>query len=87
VRAARDKIAGRMVLLDETLADSLPIIFDFLAVPDPERPAPTLGPEARQRQFLVRRLARARSARPSLPTRVRQSGGIIYCRGREVEYG
>jgi hypothetical protein len=28
-----------------------------------------------------------RSREPSLPTRVRQSGGIIYCRGREVEYG
>jgi hypothetical protein len=24
---------------------------------------------------------------PSLPMRVRQSGGIIYCRGREAEYG
>jgi class 3 adenylate cyclase/tetratricopeptide (TPR) repeat protein len=64
-RAARDKIAGRMVLLDETLAEGLPLMFDFLGVPDPERPAPTLGPEARQRQLLdlIRRLARARSAR------------------------
>jgi hypothetical protein len=63
-RAARDKIAGRMLLLDDTLAERLPIIFDFLGVPDPERPAPPLGPEARQRQFfdVVRRLARARSA-------------------------
>src|SRR5262249_12842059 len=49
-RAARDKIAGRMVLLDETLTEWLPIVFDFLGVPDPERPAPTLGPEARQRR-------------------------------------
>ena len=64
-RAARDKIAGRMVLLDETLVEGLPLIFDFLGVPDPERPAPPLGPEARQRQLLdlFRRLARARSAR------------------------
>ncbi len=64
-RAARDKIAGRMVLLDETLAEGLPLLFDFLGVPDPERPAPPLGPEARQRQLLdlIRRLARARSAR------------------------
>src|SRR5262249_2252952 len=64
-RAARDKIAGRMVLLDETLTEWLPIVFDFLGVPDPERPAPTLGPEARQRRLfeVIRRLARARSAR------------------------
>jgi tetratricopeptide (TPR) repeat protein len=64
-RAAHDKIAGRMVLLDETLAEGLPLMFDFLGVPDPKRPAPPLGPEARQRQLLdlIRRLARARSAR------------------------
>ena len=64
-RAARDKIAGRMLLLDETLSEGLPIMFDFLGVSDPERPAPPLGPEARQRQLLdlFRRLARARSAR------------------------
>ena len=64
-QAARDKIAGRMVLLDETLVEGLPLLFDFLGVPDPERQAPPLGPEARQRQLLdlIRRLARARSAR------------------------
>jgi class 3 adenylate cyclase len=64
-RTARDKIAGRMVLLDETLAKGLPIMFDFLGVPDPERPTPPLDPEARQRQFfdVIRRLARARSVR------------------------
>jgi adenylate cyclase len=40
-------------------------MFNFLGVPDPERPSPPLGPEARQRRFfdLIRRLARARSAR------------------------
>src|SRR5262245_53696412 len=64
-RATRDKIAGRMLRLDETLADGLPLMFDFLGVPDPERPAPPLGPEARQRQLfeVIRRLARARSSR------------------------
>jgi class 3 adenylate cyclase len=46
--AAREKIAGRMLLLDETLAEGLPLMFDFLGVPDPERPAPPLDPEARQ---------------------------------------
>src|SRR5262249_4800469 len=64
-RAARDKIAGRMMLLDETLADGLPLMFDFLGVTDLERPALPLAPEARQRRLLdvIRRLARGRSAR------------------------
>src|SRR5262249_26733485 len=64
-RAARDKMAGRTLLLDETLVDGLPLMFDFLGVPDPERPSQSLGPEARQRQLLdlIRRIARARSAR------------------------
>jgi class 3 adenylate cyclase/tetratricopeptide (TPR) repeat protein len=63
-RAARDKIAGRMLLLDEKLSEALPLMFDFLGVPDPARPSPPLGPEARQRRFLElsRQLARARSA-------------------------
>jgi adenylate cyclase len=44
-RAARDKIAGRILLLDGTLADELPFMFDFLGVPDPDRPSPPLGPD------------------------------------------
>src|SRR5207249_2494218 len=36
--AARDKIAGRTLRLDGSLAESLPILFDFLGVPDPARP-------------------------------------------------
>jgi adenylate cyclase len=54
-----------MVLLDESLLEGLPLMLELLGVPDPDRPAPPLGPEVRQRQFLelVRRLARARSAR------------------------
>jgi hypothetical protein len=39
-RAARDKIAGRILLLDETLAEGLPLMFEFLGVANPERPAP-----------------------------------------------
>jgi adenylate cyclase len=64
-QTTRDKIAGRVLLLNPTLGEGLPLLFDFLSVPDPERPAPPLGPEARQRLLLdlVRRLARARSAR------------------------
>ncbi len=52
-RSAREKIAGRMVLLDQKFAEALPLLFDFLGVADPERPAPRLDPEARQRQLLA----------------------------------
>jgi class 3 adenylate cyclase/tetratricopeptide (TPR) repeat protein len=54
---AREKIAGRSLLLDPTFADDLPLIFDFLGVPDPERPVPKMNPEGRQRalaDFLCR---------------------------------
>jgi class 3 adenylate cyclase len=51
-RAAREKIAGRMVVLDQKFADALPLLFDFLGVPDPAHPAPPLDPEVRQRQIL-----------------------------------
>lgn len=82
---ARDKIAGRMLLLDETLAEGLPLMFDVLGVPDPERSTPPSEPEARQRRLfdLIRRLARARSARE--PAVVRSSKtciGLIERRGR-----
>lgn len=45
-RASREKIAGRLLLLDEKFRDTLPLLFDFMAVPDPERPAPAMDPEA-----------------------------------------
>jgi class 3 adenylate cyclase/tetratricopeptide (TPR) repeat protein len=63
-RTARERIAGRMLLLDESFADDLPLMFDFLAVPDPERPSTRMDPEARQRQLLgmMKRLAHAESA-------------------------
>jgi class 3 adenylate cyclase/tetratricopeptide (TPR) repeat protein len=48
-RIVREKIAGRALLLDPAFAEELPVLFDFLAVPDPDRPAPQLSPEARQR--------------------------------------
>ena len=62
---ARDKIAGRILRLDESLAEGLTIMFDFLGVPDPTRPSPAMDPEARHRQLLeiTQRLARARSRR------------------------
>ena len=49
---AREKIAGRLLLLDERFREGLPLMFDFLGVPDPERPAPPMEAEARQRQLL-----------------------------------
>jgi len=62
---AREKIAGRLLLLDETFAESLPLVFDFLAVADPHRPAPRMDPDARQRALLemVKRLVHTSSQR------------------------
>src|SRR5712692_8966996 len=51
-RSAREKIAGRMVVLDQSFAEELPLLFDFLGVGDPQRPPPRLEPEARQRQLI-----------------------------------
>jgi class 3 adenylate cyclase/tetratricopeptide (TPR) repeat protein len=48
-RLAREKIAGRALLLDPDLADELPLVFDFLGVPDPDRPVAQMSPEARAR--------------------------------------
>jgi class 3 adenylate cyclase/tetratricopeptide (TPR) repeat protein len=64
-REVRQKIAGAIVLIDDALRDELPLLFDFLGVPDPERPAPVLDPELRQRRLLelVKRLSVARSRR------------------------
>jgi adenylate cyclase len=64
-QAAREKIAGRFLLLDPALAESLPLAFEFLGVPDPEHPAPRVDPDAQQRQLfeIVRRVTGARSRR------------------------
>lgn len=62
---ARERIAGKLLLLDERFSEDLPLMFDFLAVPDPERRPPRMDPEARQRLLLglTKRLIRAESAR------------------------
>jgi adenylate cyclase len=64
-QVAREKIAGRVVLLEPELAGELPLFFDFLGVPDPENPAPRMDPEALQRrlQEFTLRFMRARSRR------------------------
>ncbi len=62
---ARQKIAGAVVLLEDQLTEAVPLLFEFLGVPDPKRPAPPLEPEARRRQLfeVQRRLLHARSER------------------------
>ena len=62
---ARRKIAGTLVLLDDRLRAALPLVFDFLGVPDPERPPPRIDPEARLRQLVgfTGEVLRARSTR------------------------
>jgi hypothetical protein len=47
---AQAKIAGRLLDLDPGLEDALPMLFDFLGVPDERHPAPRLSPEARMRK-------------------------------------
>ncbi|MEN8159130.1 MAG: AAA family ATPase, partial [Myxococcota bacterium] len=60
-RVTREKIAGRVLLLDASLSDELPMLFDLLGVPDPARPVPALDPEALQRRLhaAVRTISRA----------------------------
>ena len=53
---ARQKIAGQLLLVDEAFRELLPVVFDFLGVPDPGHSGPLLDPEARQRE--LRRLMR-----------------------------
>jgi class 3 adenylate cyclase/tetratricopeptide (TPR) repeat protein len=48
---ARERVAGRALLLDSSFAEDLPLLFDFLGVPDPERPVAQMSPEARQRSL------------------------------------
>ena len=58
----REKIAGRLLLLDESFRDVLPVLFEFHRVPDPERPVPHMDPDAKQRQLfaVVRRVVQDR---------------------------
>src|SRR6266404_709858 len=60
-REARQKIAGALVLVDRRLEDSLSLFFDFLGVPDPQRPAPVAEPADLNRQLFaaIARLLRA----------------------------
>jgi adenylate cyclase len=48
---AREKIAGRLLLLDDAFREVLPLQFEFLGVADPEHPATGMEPETRQGQL------------------------------------
>jgi class 3 adenylate cyclase/tetratricopeptide (TPR) repeat protein len=50
-RSAREKLAGRLLLLDEGYREILPVLFEFFGVPDPELPVPHIDPELKQRQL------------------------------------
>jgi class 3 adenylate cyclase/tetratricopeptide (TPR) repeat protein len=60
---ARTRITATLAALDASFDQDAPLLFDFLGVPDPERPVDKVDPEARQRQLLslVRRMMQARS--------------------------
>ncbi len=60
-RVAREKIAGRLLLLDETLREELPVLFEMLGVGDPGHPLPAADPEAHQRRVFraIGRIVRA----------------------------
>ncbi len=64
-QVAREKIAGRLLLLDDWFRELLPTVFDFLGVVDAAAPAPAGDPEAQQRRLFafLRRLVQARSER------------------------
>jgi class 3 adenylate cyclase len=62
-REVRQKIAGSLLLLDRELEEALPLLFDLLGAPDPERPAMEMDPDVRERRLfgVVRRVVQARS--------------------------
>ena len=65
---ARDKVTARLLALDPGLDEILPLLFDFLEVPDPERPAAGLDSEVRMRRVLdaLHRITARRSEREVL---------------------
>jgi len=49
--ATRAKIAGRLLLMDDSFREALPFVFDLFGVPDPTNPAPAIDPEQRQKRL------------------------------------
>jgi hypothetical protein len=56
--ATRAKVAGRLLPMDESFREVLPLLFDVFGVPDPTNPAPAIDPEQRQKRLhgLVKRV-------------------------------
>ncbi|MBW2290473.1 MAG: AAA family ATPase, partial [Deltaproteobacteria bacterium] len=52
-QGAREKVAGRLLLIDEDFRDFLPLVFDFLGIPDPDLPAPAIDAAGRQRRLVA----------------------------------
>ncbi len=61
----RQKIAGALMLLDPGMHSSLPVLFEFLGVNDPNNPAPSMDPDARQRQLfeMLHKISRVQNER------------------------
>ena len=64
-QTARNKIAGVLLMLERRFEDALPLIFEFLGVPDEEKPVKPMAAEAREEQLfrVIRRLIQATSER------------------------
>ena len=62
---ARERISDRLLGLDPTFVDDLPLFFDFLEVADPERPVPRMAAEVRMRRIfdVLHRVTARRSER------------------------
>lgn len=65
---ARDHIAHTLRSLDPGLAETLPVLYEFMGVSDPDHPTPPIDPEAKQRRLydLVHRVMQAQDARGQL---------------------
>jgi class 3 adenylate cyclase/tetratricopeptide (TPR) repeat protein len=48
-RTVREKIAGRLLLLDPSFRDVLPLMFERFGAADPDNPPPEMDPDARQK--------------------------------------
>jgi class 3 adenylate cyclase len=59
--AAREKIAGRLLLLDPDFDAFLPVLFEFFGVPDPDRSAARIEPDVKQQQIfeVIRKVVQA----------------------------
>jgi adenylate cyclase len=69
---ARRKIAGTLLLQGEAMRELLPLVFDFVGVPDPEQPVSRMEPEVRQQRLFafVRQIFEVRGTGPPSVTLV-----------------